>query len=211
MHASTAGLNARRRTSARNGSNSGSPGLRHPARDHDHVRVEDVQQVRDASAKEVGGLAHDLARDVVILLRRVVHELRGDLVRSSVHQLVQDRRLAARERLARALRDRRAGRVRLETAVVAALAATSRRVDGRVADLARDVRRAVKEATVENESAADAGTDRYADDVTARLSPRRTTIRQASRSSRRCRATPAARRASRPRPAAGNSSSRGSA
>src|SRR5262249_27621753 len=76
------------------------------------------------------------------------------------------RRLSTCERLTRTLCDSGARCVRLEATVVAAFAATSRRIDGRMANLTGDVRCTMEQASVENESAADACTNRYANDVT---------------------------------------------
>src|SRR5664279_407852 len=47
-------------------------GLRHAAGDHDDVGVQDVQQVRDAGAEETRGVAHDLERERIALVRTLV-------------------------------------------------------------------------------------------------------------------------------------------
>ena len=83
----------------------------------------------------------------------------------AAHQRRQPALGARLERLDRAQRDVGARGVGLEAAVVAALAAAALGVDGRVADLARHVRRAVVQLAVEDDPAADAGADRDADGV----------------------------------------------
>ena len=141
-------------------------GLRHASGDNDDVRVQNIEQIGNSGAEVASGIAHDLARHGVALLRGLVHRLGGDRVELATdHRRQQRRRFLAHQHFARARRDRRARRVRLETAVVAALAVATVEVDGRVADLAGDVRRAVKQLAVDDQTTADAGADRHADDV----------------------------------------------
>src|ERR1019366_6824195 len=77
----------------------------------------------------------------------------------------EQRVLSAGQRVAGAIGDGRTRRIRLETSIVAALAAATGRIDGGVTDLARGVARAVVELAVENQAAADPRTDRDADHV----------------------------------------------
>src|SRR5467141_1685617 len=71
----------------------------------------------------------------------------------------------ASQRLTRAFCDRGTRRVRLETSIVAALAASSGGIDRRMADLARHVRRSVIELSFEDQSSSDAGSERHPNDI----------------------------------------------
>ena len=102
--------------------------------------------------------------DVVAPLRGLVHRRRRYPAHVAAHHLHHQAVVAA-DGLTRPVGDRRAGRVRLEAAVVAALAPPAGDVDRRVPDLAGDVRRAVIQAAAEDDAAADAGADRHADHV----------------------------------------------
>ena len=76
--ASHAGLKARRRTSARSGTNRSSPACGHAAGEHDHVGIEDVQQVGDAGAEQARRLPDDLAGESIALDPTAIHGLRRD-------------------------------------------------------------------------------------------------------------------------------------
>ena len=140
----------------------------HAAGDDDDVGIDDVEERRDSGAEVARGVAHDLVGQSVALLGGGVHDLRGDPLQLTVHQRRQQRRrVFAHQRLARAGRDRRARRIRLETAVVAAFAQAAVDVDRRVPDLAGDVGRAVIQLPIDDDPAADPCADRDADYVAA--------------------------------------------
>src|SRR6185437_5141200 len=132
----------------------------YPAADHDHVRVEDVDDVGDAGAQEFGGVVHDVERVLVAVVRRLVYGLRRQPGQIAVHVLAERRVDAGFDPFGGPGGDRGARRVGLEAAVVPALAATAVRVDGRVADLTRHIGHAVIDLAVEHDPAADAGPDR---------------------------------------------------
>ena len=119
-------------------------GERHAAADHDHLGIEDVEQVGDADAEELGGVVHHLEGELVAVVRGLVDGLRGDPWQVAA-DIARGRPAlgAGLDLLDRAQGDVGARRVGLEAAVVAALAAAALGVDRRVADLARHVRRAV--------------------------------------------------------------------
>jgi len=137
----------------------------HAPADDDDLGIEHVEQVRDAGAEELGGVVHHLERELVPVVRGLVHRLRGDLRGVTTHVAGQAGLRAGLHPLDGAQRDVRPGGVGLEAAVVAAFAAAPFGVDRGVADLARDVRCAVVQPAVEDETPADPGADGDADGV----------------------------------------------
>src|SRR5688572_22983494 len=51
-------------------------GLRYAAREHNDIRIEDVEEVGDTRSEKTCRLAHDFARHGIALLRRFVYGLR---------------------------------------------------------------------------------------------------------------------------------------
>ena len=121
-----------------------------------------------------GGVVHDFEGEVVAVMGRLIDGLGRDLRQVSVDERGQPAHGAGLDLLDRAQRDVGTRGVRLEAAVVAALAATALDIDRRVPDLAGDVRRAVVQLAVEDEPAADARADGDADGVAARRARRPT-------------------------------------
>src|SRR4029077_19164109 len=100
------------------------------------VRIEDVQQVRNARTEGSSGLTNYFSRSRVAALRCLVDNLGGDLSQVPVNHAHDDRLgLISTQCFTRAFRDGGTGRVRLEASVVATLAAASSGIDRRVPDL----------------------------------------------------------------------------
>ena len=119
--------------------------LRHATADDHDFRVEDVHQVGDARPEELGGLQHHLECQRIAMRRRLIHRLRGDVGEVAPREVGDAALRAGLDVLDGAARDRGTRCVRLEAAVVAALALAALGVDGGVPDLTRRVRRAVQQ------------------------------------------------------------------
>src|SRR2546430_12382040 len=102
--------------------------------DHHHLGVENVHDIGHARSQELRRVVHDFQSVLVAVVRRFVHDLRGDLGQIAIDVARQGGVRAGFDSFDRPRRDRRPGRVGLETAVVAALAAPTVGVDGHVAD-----------------------------------------------------------------------------
>src|SRR5687768_17437659 len=73
--------------------------LRYAACDHDHVGIEDVEQIGDPGSEELCRVTHDLESERVTLVRRLVHRRGGDRIHVVVNHLAEHRYLVAIERL----------------------------------------------------------------------------------------------------------------
>ena len=135
-------------------------GVRHPTTEDDQVRVECVEDVRDARGEHLDRFVPDARRQRVACGRRL-----GDVAGGQLLETGKTRRLAGCERLARADGDVRTRRMRLETAAPAASASPAVVVDRQVAKLAGIPGDAAVRTSVEDQTAADPGRDREVDQV----------------------------------------------
>src|SRR5439155_17050132 len=132
---------------------------RGPAADHDHLGIEDVDDVRQADPEEAADLAEDVARERVALDRRFADELSGDRVEVAAGTGEQIRPGAAFDALPRETPDRVAGRDRLPAAAVAAAAHGAVGIDHHVPELRADTVMPAVDVAVDDDAAADPGTD----------------------------------------------------
>ena len=128
--------------------------------------VEDVEEIGEPGTEIARGGADHLVGHGIALLRGLIHRGGRDAGQIAAGHLGEDAGRAGLDLLHGAARNRGPGGIRLEATIVAAAAATPVEVDGDVADLARAIRRAMMQSTIEHDAAADAGADGHADDMT---------------------------------------------
>src|SRR5258706_476344 len=134
----------------------------------DRIRIEEVEEIRHTSTEKPGSFADDFSGGRIAALRGIIDSLRCDLPQVAVdHAHENGLALVAAECFPRTFRDGRPGGVRLEASVIPAFAAAPGGVDRGVADLSGDVRCAVVQLTLENQSPTDSGSQSHADHVSA--------------------------------------------
>src|SRR5581483_2697554 len=136
-------------------------GARDAAADHDHARVEEVQEVHDADAHGARRRLHQLDGQRVAGLGRRVHLGRG----GRGAWAAEDRRPAGGEGFSGLVGDGGARGERLQAAVVAAVAAPAVQLDRHVAGLAGDAAGAEQQVVIDDDAAADTGADGEVDHV----------------------------------------------
>ncbi len=136
-------------------------GRDHAAADHDHLRVEQVDQAGEADSKGAADGLERVARDRVTVMRQLCHERARQL--ASLLERVTERGVRpARHPQRRLAHERGAGRHHLQAAAVgaAALARRAVHVDHHVAELSARPDPAALQPAAEHEPTADAGAER---------------------------------------------------
>ena len=169
VHASTAGMNARRADFAAQRLEESVTGMSYTTEDHHDVRVEDVEEVGDANAKIPSRVVGHLPGHRIAGIGRLVDQLRGHPVEIAAGEVPHRARAVRCQQFPRAAGDVLSGSERLEAAVIAAAAERSVGVDHHVAEFAGHVGRAMVEPAVDHDAAADTGAEREADDLPAAL------------------------------------------
>src|SRR4051794_2884942 len=103
--------------------------------DDDYLRIEDIQQIGNTDAEELGRVVHHFERELVSIVRGLIYRLGRDLPEVTSHIISQPAHRARLELLHRAHGDIGSRGIRLETPVVAALAAAALGVDRGMPDL----------------------------------------------------------------------------
>ncbi len=136
------------------------PGLGHAARDHEDLGVEQVDDVGEADAEELGRVVHDLGRVRIALDHGFVHRLRRYVIEIT-RELDKDRPGTGLESLHGAGRDGRPRSVGLQATVIPTVALSAGGVDGHMTDLGGRVGDAVVQFAAQHDSATDSGAQRH--------------------------------------------------
>src|SRR5689334_6380700 len=141
------------------------PTVHYTARDHDHLWIQDVDEIREADTEVNAHASKDLQRELVALQAGL-----EDRFRSEIAARVQHRLRITRTRLARHADDRRRRREHFQTAATAARARdAAKRIDAHVPDFRRGAVNTAPQLAVENDPATDTGAERHTNDRAATL------------------------------------------
>src|SRR6185503_8585157 len=136
------------------------PTIDHPATNHDDLRIQNIDQVRDPNPKIDAHAPENLEREFVALLSRIEDHLRRSILASLQHRI-----RIARARLTRHAHNRRRRSKDFKTTTTPARTRnTTKRIDTHVSNLSRRAIHTTPQLAVENDSTTDTSPERQAND-----------------------------------------------